>query len=157
MAEEFQHQYFASQLLSTSNLHFGKHARELFIPKGNKIAIRSVFVHPVAIRSDVLERYDTAHFANVDYGMIPNIVFDEKRIFLTGVQSDCYLTNFCENERVFETEPSPFKQSIFIRAHEYSYRVQRKLFSFEQLVPCAKESEEIPEVDESWRLMLPLG
>ena len=25
------------------------------------------------------------------------------------------------------------------------YRVQRKLFSFEQLVPCAKEYEEIPE------------
>ena len=145
---KFQHQYFSGQLLTPGNQAFGKHARELFIPKGKEIAIRSVFIHPLAIRADVLQRYSSRHYANIDYGLVPNVVFDEKKVFLTGIQSDCYINNFCENERRFETEPTQFNANIFARAHEFTYRVQRKLFKYEQTLPCASPYETIPGVEE---------
>ncbi len=137
LAQSVPHHYFTSQIVLDQNVDFAAHPRELFYYVDGHIEIRSIFIHPLMVAADCLQLYKRKHYANVDYGMIPRIVFDASKIFLTGIETDAYINNFAEKERVFETLGRGFDLSRFVLEQSNAHAVQRDLFSRSQKLPAS--------------------
>ncbi len=136
LAQTVPHHYFNSQIVVDQNIDFGAHPRELFFNVDGFVEIRSIFVHPLMVSADSLQRYQRKHYANIDYGMIPRIVSDVSKIFLTGIETDAYINNFAEKERVFETLGRDFDPSRFALEQSNAHTIQRNLFSRTQKLPA---------------------
>lgn len=128
LAVEHAHHYFISQIISAENQDFGMHARELFWPVPGGVEIHSCFIHPLFVASTAVARYTRKHFANVDYGMIPRIFNEPDRIKIVGNTDEAYINNFATRKRRYETTGAPFEYDVFLRAHAYTYPVQKALF-----------------------------
>ena len=112
------------------------HARELFWPVPGGVEIHSCFVHPLFVAASAVARYKRKHYANVDYGMIPRIFSDPNRIKIIANPDEAYISNFCTRKRRYETTGSPFDFDTFLRAHTYTYPVQKALFIHGQTLKC---------------------
>lgn len=135
LAVEHAHHYFTSQIIAVENEDFGKHPRELFWPVPGGVEIHSIFIHPLFTTASGLALYRRMHFANIDYGMIPRMFADSSRIKIME-PSQAYVNNFTARGRLYETTGKPFAVVDFIRAHEYSYTVQKSLLERPQVLPC---------------------
>jgi hypothetical protein len=136
LAVEHAHHYFVSQIISAENVDFGKHARELFWPVPGGVEIHSCFIHPLFVAAPAVARYKRKHFANVDYGMIPRIFNEPDRIKIVSNTDEAYINNFASAKRRFETTGGPFEYETFLRAHDYTYPVQKALFIHGQTLKC---------------------
>ena len=136
LAVEHAHHYFTSQIVAAENEDFGKHPRELFWPVDGGVEIHSVFIHPLFTTASGLAKYRRMHFANIDYGMIPRLFADSGRIKIIEDPRQAYVNNFTARGRLYETTGKPFAVADFLRAHDYSYTVQKSLFKRPQTLPC---------------------
>ena len=136
LAIEHAHHYFISQVISAENQDFGMHARELFWPVPGGVEIHSCFIHPLFVAASAVARYKRKHYANVDYGMIPRIFSDPNRIKIVADTDEAYINNFATRKRRYETTGSPFDFDTFLRAHAYTYPVQKALFIHGQTLKC---------------------
>jgi hypothetical protein len=136
LAIEHAHHYFISQVISAENVDFGMHARELFWPVPGGVEIHSCFIHPLFVSASALARYKRKHYANVDYGMIPRIFNEPDRIKIITNTDEAYINNFASSKRRFETTGSPFEYDVFLKAHRYTYPVQKALFVHGQTLRC---------------------
>jgi hypothetical protein len=136
LAIKHAHHYFISQLISAENADFGMHARELFWPVPGGVEIHSCFIHPLFVAASALARYKRKHYANVDYGMIPRIFDEPDRIKIISNTDEAYINNFASGKRRFETTGNPFEYAIFLKAHHYTYPVQKALFVHRQTLWC---------------------
>ncbi|MDB5552939.1 MAG: hypothetical protein JWL86_2923 [Rhizobium sp.] len=136
LAVEHAHHYFVSQVISAENVDFGKHARELFWPVPGGVEIHSCFIHPLFVAAPAVARYKRKHYANVDYGMIPRIFSEPDRIKIISNTDEAYINNFASAKRRFDTTGGPFEYEVFLRAHDYTYPVQKALFVHGQTLKC---------------------
>jgi hypothetical protein len=136
LAVKHAHHYFRSQVVAVENADFGRHPRELFWPVQGGLEIHSVFIHPLFTAAAALQRYRRMHYANLDYGMIPRMMADAGRIRVVEDASEAYINNFASGTRRFETTGRAFAHDDFLKAHEFSYPVQRSLFPRAQHLPC---------------------
>ena len=130
------HHYFVSQIICSENGNFGRHPRELFWPVSGGIVIHSCFIHPLFCSASAVQRYKRMHLANVDYGMIPRIFDDARRIKVLTDPNEAYINNFASGTRSYETTGRPFHYDDFIEAHAFTYPVQKSLFVHGQSLPC---------------------
>ncbi len=141
LAVEHAHHYFRSQVVALENQDFGIHAREIFWPTAREsIEIHSVFIHPLFTTASALERYKRKHYANIDYGLIPRIFESADKIKIIEDPREAYINNFAQADRLFETSGESFELEVFLRAHDYSYPVQKALFTRAQRLPCHTEN-----------------
>ncbi len=133
------HHYFNSQIVSHENKDFGLHPRELFWAEEEGIFIHSIFIHPLFISRLGLKNYQQMHYCNVDYGLIPRIVRDPGKIKILP-PSEAYINNFSSEKRLHECTGVLYKTETLLRAHAYSYIVQKSLFSTEQYIKCSPPS-----------------
>lgn len=136
LAAAHAHHYFTSQVVAAENQDFGKHPREVFWPIEGGLEIHSVFIHPLFTTASGLARYRRKHYANIDHGMIPRIFAGAGHIKIIEDPSEAYVNNFTAADRLYETTGRPFDYGDFLRAHDNSYPVQRRLFPRAQILPC---------------------
>jgi hypothetical protein len=135
LAVEHAHHYFRSQVIAVENADFGKHPRELFWPVDGGVEIHSVFIHPLFTTASGLAKYSRKHFANIDYGMIPRM-FTTSRSIKIMEPRQAYVNNFTASGRRYETTGRAFTVEDFLSCHNYTYPVQKSLFSRAQILPC---------------------
>lgn len=139
LAVKHAHHYFTSQIIAKENQDFGKHPRELFWPVPGGVEIHSVFIHPLFTTASGLAKYQRRHFANIDYGMIPRMFAESGRIKIIDDPRKAYVNNYTAANRLYETNGTPFAPEDFVRCHNWSYPVQRALFTHAQALPCRLE------------------
>ena len=130
------HHYFRSQIVAAENEDFGKHPREIFWPVEGGVEIHSVFIHPLFTSASGLARYTRKHFANIDYGMIPRMFSQPDLIKIIDDPRQAYVNNFTAAGRLYETTGRAFAVEDFLRSHNYTYPVQKSLFTRAQVLPC---------------------
>ncbi len=136
LAAKHAHHYFTSQVVAAENRDFGKDPREVFWPIEGGLEIYSVFIHPLFTTASGLARYRRKHYANIDHGMIPRLFAGAGHIKIIEDPREAYVNNFTAANRLYETTGRPFDLEDFLRAHDRSYPVQRRLFARAQILPC---------------------
>ena len=136
LAVQHAHHYFRSQIVAAENEDFGKHPREIFWPVEGGVEIHSVFIHPLFTSASGLARYTRKHFANIDYGMIPRMFSQPDLIKIIDDPRQAYVNNFTAAGRLYETTGRAFAVEDFLRSHNYTYPVQKSLFTRAQVLPC---------------------
>ena len=136
LAAKHAHHYFTSQVVAAENRDFGKDPREVFWPIEGGLEIHSVFIHPLFTTASGLARYRRKHYANIDHGMIPRLFAGAGHIKIIEDPREAYVNNFTAANRLYETTGRPFDLEDFLRAHDRSYPVQRRLFARAQILPC---------------------
>lgn len=139
LAVKHAHHYFTSQIIARENQDFGKHPRELFWPVDGGVEIHSVFIHPLFTTASGLAKYQRRHFANIDYGMIPRMFAGSGSIKIIDDPRKAYVNNYTAANRLYETNGTPFAPEDFLRSHDWSYPVQKGLFTHAQTLPCRLE------------------
>ena len=136
LAAEHAHHYFTSQVVAAENQDFGKIRARSSGRSKVVLEIHSVFIHPLFTTASGLARYGRKHYANIDHGMIPRIFAGAGHIKVIEDPREAYVNNFTAANRLYETTGRPFDCEDFLRAHDRSYPVQRRLFARAQILPC---------------------
>ena len=136
LAVEHAHHYFPSQIMAAENQDFGKHPRELFLAsrwwRRNSFRLHtSPFHHSLRtgqVQTHALCQYRLRDDSALVLGFEPIKIIEDPR------RSLC--EQFHGRGRLYETTGKPFVVADFLRAHDYSYTVQKSLFKRPQTLPC---------------------